>query len=416
MAKTGFWLRGARGKFAGAAFQRGPKGSTVQREVVTPKNPKSRQQLIQRAIMATVMNGYSALKNICDHSFEGVTYGADSMYMFNKLNAKKLRAKVADAAAINQIAGCCAFTKLGSNELAPAEFILSNGSLPELSYITNYKAWSGIAFFDFHITGDEPRKATYQDVISQIGAQRGDQITFVALNSDLNTNKLSFATATVILDPINEDGTPADLSVNFTDQGLINKPNPNNTGYISIEDRTYSQQYFGVFIGSGRTVGSAVILSRKDGNDWLRSKAVLNIDYFVQGVNYTTILEAIASESSEIAGESDYLLNGATQEGREAMSTPSYKINNGAESTAILASAASLTNVTLVGCGTYGTGAAKVQEQTPNGMVDITGSWAVSDGNLVWTGSVSGTSAQYVYVTLMGSPVVKIIVFDDDGE
>ena len=79
MAKTGLWLRGAIGQLAGVTMQKGANGETIMREKVTPKNPQTMGQLIQRIIMATVMLAYSFMKELCDHSFEGVTAGAQSM-------------------------------------------------------------------------------------------------------------------------------------------------------------------------------------------------------------------------------------------------------------------------------------------------------------------------------------------------
>ena len=82
MAKTGFWLRGARGKFAGAVLAKGADGQTIQRELVKPKNPRTNGQMAQRMIFATVASAYSMMKAICDHSFEGVQYGAKTQQVF----------------------------------------------------------------------------------------------------------------------------------------------------------------------------------------------------------------------------------------------------------------------------------------------------------------------------------------------
>ena len=51
MAKTGFWLKGATGKLAGAALQKGANGETIMREIVTPKNPQTEAQMIQRIVV-----------------------------------------------------------------------------------------------------------------------------------------------------------------------------------------------------------------------------------------------------------------------------------------------------------------------------------------------------------------------------
>ncbi len=65
--KTGFWLRGGKGKLAGATVYQ-QNGETVMREVVTPNNPKTEKQNVQRIIIHTVMQAYSKLKAITDHS------------------------------------------------------------------------------------------------------------------------------------------------------------------------------------------------------------------------------------------------------------------------------------------------------------------------------------------------------------
>lgn len=92
MAKAGFWLRGAKGKLAGASMGKGANGQTIMREIVTPKNPRSNAQLMQRAIMATVMQAYSAGKVIFDHSFQGRSVGAQNQQRFMSINARSLRA------------------------------------------------------------------------------------------------------------------------------------------------------------------------------------------------------------------------------------------------------------------------------------------------------------------------------------
>lgn len=101
MAKAGFWLRGARGKLAGASAQKGQNG-TILREIVKPRNPKTDKQIYQRAIMATVMKAYSAGKEIFDHAFQGVEKGQKSQQYFIARNATLLRSNIAQE--INAIA------------------------------------------------------------------------------------------------------------------------------------------------------------------------------------------------------------------------------------------------------------------------------------------------------------------------
>ena len=73
MAKVGsLWLKGSTGKLAGTTLYKGADGNTYQREIVTPSNPKTVAQNIQRVVMSTVGAAYRTMKEICDHSFEGV--------------------------------------------------------------------------------------------------------------------------------------------------------------------------------------------------------------------------------------------------------------------------------------------------------------------------------------------------------
>lgn len=85
MAKVGLWLRGARGKFAGAVLAKGAQGQTIQRELVKPSNPMTEGQATQRMKMAGLCNFYRGLSGILDHSFEGIKYGNDSRMYFMKL-------------------------------------------------------------------------------------------------------------------------------------------------------------------------------------------------------------------------------------------------------------------------------------------------------------------------------------------
>ena len=60
-----------------------------------PNNPKTDKQLYQRAIMATVLQAYSAGKAIFDHSFEGKAVPDGSMRRFMSLNLRRLRSAIA---------------------------------------------------------------------------------------------------------------------------------------------------------------------------------------------------------------------------------------------------------------------------------------------------------------------------------
>lgn len=87
--------------------------------VYNVKNPQSIAQMQQRALMATAVTAYSRLKEICDHSFEGVEVGSKSMAEFIKLNLAKLSSKAPN---VN-------VTEYKSGIYANNNYIVSRGSL-----------------------------------------------------------------------------------------------------------------------------------------------------------------------------------------------------------------------------------------------------------------------------------------------
>lgn len=96
MAKGNMLQGMARGKVGDVVFSRlnGQQISRVRNR--NPRNPRTNPQLYQRAIMATIMQAYSAGKEIFDHSFEGKAVGAECQRQFMKLNAKQLRSFIAN--------------------------------------------------------------------------------------------------------------------------------------------------------------------------------------------------------------------------------------------------------------------------------------------------------------------------------
>lgn len=94
-------------------------GKQVTKDRVTQvKNPRSSLQMKQRAIMATAMRAYSAMKEICDHSNENLSYGQKTMNWFISKNANLLR-KAAPQISLSVKDGFA----------VPNAYIISQGSL-----------------------------------------------------------------------------------------------------------------------------------------------------------------------------------------------------------------------------------------------------------------------------------------------
>ena len=179
MAKGNILLGMGRGKLGDIVLTRIDGQQIARPRNRQPKNPRTNKQLYQRAVMATVMQAYSAGIKIFDHSFEGKSVGAANQRYFMKLNAKKLRAQIAndidgDVAVESQIGRVVA---PGVSSPVPACLQVSEGSL-----IDTFFGGS-----DIPATLDEETVAQY---CTRIGLVANDLFTFVAFASLPNASTL----------------------------------------------------------------------------------------------------------------------------------------------------------------------------------------------------------------------------------
>lgn len=304
MAKSSFWLNGAKGKFAGATIYQA-NGETVMRVInKTIKNPRTTAQLIQRIISKTVSNQYSAMKAICDHSFEGVKAGADCMAKFRSINNNVIRERIAAAQHDGEkFEDIFNFIPLKSYKFIPVSVQLSEGSLPQVRMVMA----SDDATCEIGTTN------TYEGVINHLGLERGDQLTFVTV--ELVNGDYKFSYARVILDPREEDGTAAPLSTAFIgSNNNITKPSFRNEGKFHTLTFDGEGGIAAFSLVNESVVAAAVIVSRKVNNEWLRSKAVLlvNSSDFQEG-DIISLQDALdlAVQGTDIYTDSKRYLNNA---------------------------------------------------------------------------------------------------------
>lgn len=177
MAKGNLFQGMGRGKVGDVVFSRlnGEQISRVRNR--HPKNPRSNSQLYQRAIMATVMQAYSAGKAIFDHSFEGYAVGAQNQRRFLSLNAKMLRQLVA-----TDINTPIATNSQKARVVAPGvsvpvanPFIISRGSYQQKFFTAINDADDGWCFK----TPDKTSAETVAAYAARNGLIAGDIYTFV---------------------------------------------------------------------------------------------------------------------------------------------------------------------------------------------------------------------------------------------
>lgn len=131
----------ARGKVGDVVFavRDGKQVSRVRNR--RPKNPKTNKQMLQRAVMATVLQAYSAGRAIFDHSFQGKSVGEKNQRAFLSKNAKLLRSNLATEIEAGTAALNCnvAVVAPGAINPVPNEYMISEGT-----YTQGFFAWNNV--------------------------------------------------------------------------------------------------------------------------------------------------------------------------------------------------------------------------------------------------------------------------------
>ena len=242
-------------------------GKQVTKDRVTyVKNPRSSLQMTQRAIMATALHGYSALKEICDHSFEGITYGQKSMNYFVAENARMVRS-AAPEVNLSDYKGI----------VVSNAYIIAKGSLPSISFDSVLRD----STYQFEIPMVLPTSDfTFGKFMGNLGANIvGDMVTFVALVDNpgssasvywlrlklTNDNKVKpiGTDGANVLQALTE-GTDFETNIdNFTPENFsIVTDKANNCISVVPDDNNKSQSL-------------GIILSRKSESGWLRSTSTM---------------------------------------------------------------------------------------------------------------------------------------------
>lgn len=176
MAKGNMLQGMATGKLGDVVFARanGEQISRVRNR--HPKNPRSNKQMYQRAVMATVMQAYSAGQEIFNHAFQGKSVGAENQRAFLSKNSKLLRGLIAAEIEAGTAALNCnaAVVAPGAITPVPNEYVVSEGTYPQ-----NFFGWEEAQKrFSTPAALDDETVAAYAQ---RLGLNAGDIYTFVAM-------------------------------------------------------------------------------------------------------------------------------------------------------------------------------------------------------------------------------------------
>lgn len=296
MAKGNLFLGHARGKVGSLVFSR-QNGEQVTRALNTrPKNPQTDQQILQRAIAGTVMYAYSYLQEICNHSFEGIAYGAKSQQYFTKVNMDLLR-QLYSANPTNT--NTMMFSKKNSKSAVANSYIISKGSISNTPIQPKLVKEEGddvdhlanIKFPDFK---DDQKVSDY---LASIGlAKAKDQMTLILIRPTWDvigmqyddSQKNQYRLKTLQIDrAIRTSYNPEDVSFN-TAEGSNNKKfydelakclefkkNSDFEGLEMIINPIFNNKV-GLEISPDGSIAAGIIYSAFDSvKGWLRSNSQL---------------------------------------------------------------------------------------------------------------------------------------------
>lgn len=185
MAKGNLFQGMARGKVGDVVFYRmnGVQMSRIRNRA--PKNPRSNEQLYQRAIIASVMKSYSAGKEIFDHSFQGFTVGEGCMRRFNSVNAHILRSQIVQDVNEERAADKCVGRVVGPGSVTCTPIIgmqISEGTLNNPLFQFVKKTGSSLVnAMTLKINADaagDTETTTVEALFKELGVNPGDIFTF----------------------------------------------------------------------------------------------------------------------------------------------------------------------------------------------------------------------------------------------
>lgn len=313
MAKGNMLLGLSRGSVGDLTFYRRNAQQITRVRVRKVKNPQTNAQMIQRTINRTAVAAYSVVREICDHSWQGVSYGANSYSEFLRLNMNRLRVLCAENGENTK-----AFLPSGFNGIVAMPFVLSSGTLPEVDAAFQSGDDNDYLLVNLGLNIANPANVTYERIASALGAQEGDQLTIIKILPSAQSGGadepfgLRMELSRIILKPGLGEFAETAFFQTAGDILRVNDPHPLNEG-VAVFSWSSEGATMGASVNafSADVFAFAAILSRRqvDGT-WLRSPSVLKFNSSFNENGYT-LRSAALVEHVDIPVSSEYYLNNA---------------------------------------------------------------------------------------------------------
>lgn len=282
------------------------------------KNPRTLAQMSQRCMVATIGVAYSAMKCICDHSFEDLTAGMQCMRNFMHENLKQIRISKEYGN------GFFGFSKFQESGLVPGSYIISDGSLPKAlvdAEIDSVDAATSKVTLTLVLTSD----GTVKEVAEAMGCKKFDDMCTVAVmypkadgSYGFGAVRFTYKSGATVLEsfPVAVIGDFAGATPSFSSNTLKVEV---RLAYNLAEGATTGKTYM------------AAITSRCVNGNWLRSPAQFDV------IDATpTFAQAIASypvgQERFLNGSDVDIVNYATSQSSNSSQSGSDSQNSGNDS------------------------------------------------------------------------------------
>lgn len=243
------------------------------------KNPRTDAQQNQRMNMATVSAAYSALKVICDHSFEGKSYGSECMGEFMKRNLSIVKNLY------------YSLNGKGNPYIIPNSYMVSRGSLPTVAIKSLLTGSDGEFGMIINNTPNyEAETITVAQFHELLGAQIGDQITILGVARVTDGERISwdgvsyqsqYAVQYARLVFNNDAGSKLLLTERAINTANIDTTKSENVANVTVANNRAGELTVNFTMPGCATeddrMAATIILSRKTGTDWQRSTQILTV-------------------------------------------------------------------------------------------------------------------------------------------
>lgn len=229
------------------------------------KNPRSLAQMVQRMCLATSSAAYAQMKQIVDHSFEGISYGANTMAEFIKVNTKLIKSNY------EQAGDDFAYNPYGDRGLKVGAYQMAKGTATPIN-ASVFSATKSSGQLAVGILKGAAENVTASAIMATLGIAVGELATFCFMYAKAGSA---------------DDWAFGFLRITALQAGDITLTDANIGQYLLIESNlpvssvVVTSSSLSIVVttpndeGTITDIAQCVIHSLKSANGWLRSNAVM---------------------------------------------------------------------------------------------------------------------------------------------